>query len=136
MSVTGLLLKMGRESGDERLIESETRKVGDISVARMNISDGSIDFQDLTLSPGLKTTLTALNGDFVGINLAEKAKPVMAELDGQVGEFGVVNIKSQLLPADPTQASEIKYVDEEYRHESIVTIRRAICGQSNQFRQA
>ncbi|NKB37720.1 MAG: DUF748 domain-containing protein [Gammaproteobacteria bacterium] len=100
-------IEKGEESGAERLKESETSKAGEISVARMNISDGSIDFQDLTLSPGLRTRLTALNGDFAGINLAENAKPVVAELDGRVGEFGVVNIKSQLLPADPTQASEI-----------------------------
>lgn len=77
-----------------------------IILGRLSINNAAANFTDRDLPIVFDANVRALNGSAEGL-ASNSQEPATIDLEGQVDEFGLVQITSSLNPFDPTQRSEI-----------------------------
>lgn len=75
-------------------------------VRRVLVSEGRIDFADLSLPTPFGTKIHELKGIVAGISSARDAR-AQVELDGRVDEYGIAKINGELNTADPKAFTDI-----------------------------
>ncbi|MDO8943662.1 MAG: DUF748 domain-containing protein, partial [Desulfobacterales bacterium] len=75
-------------------------------VRRVLVSEGRVDFADLSLPTPFGTKIHELKGMVAGISSARDAR-AQVELDGRVDEYGIAKIKGELNTADPKAFTDI-----------------------------
>ena len=78
-------------------------------VRRVLVSEGQVDFADLSLPTPFGTKIHELKGIVAGISSARDAR-AQVELDGQVDEYGIAKINGELNTADPKSFTDIGVV--------------------------
>ncbi len=102
---------VNREKSEAKPVDAESQKPEfELSIAKVNIVNGLIDFQDGTLQPELRINLQSLNGNLDGLSLGADHAPAVLGLDGQVGEYGQVKIDGQLILSDLKKKSEVDMI--------------------------
>ncbi len=80
-----------------------------VSVRRLILSDGKVEFADLSLTPQFGTKIHELKGVVAGISTAQGAR-AQVKLDGRVNEYGTAKIDGELNPSDPKEYTNINMV--------------------------
>src|SRR5690606_18492065 len=80
-----------------------------ITLGRMQINAASSNFTDHNLPIVFDTMMTNLNGEISGFSSAS-TEPMMIDLEGQVDEYGLVEITGEMNPLDVTQQTQIELV--------------------------
>jgi hypothetical protein len=75
-------------------------------VRRILVSDGRVDFADLSLPTPFGTKIADLKGIMAGISSARDGR-AQVELDGRVDEYGTAKINGELNTADPKAFTDI-----------------------------
>ncbi len=78
-----------------------------ISVDRLSVRDGDVDFADLSLVPQFGTHINTLTGIINGLS-SNPATTAQVELDGKVDEYGAVDIRGALQPFHATDFTDLK----------------------------
>ncbi len=77
-----------------------------VSIERVRLDEGAMDFADLSLVLPFATRVHALNGVVVGIG-SDAASRASLKLDGRVDEFGLVKIGGTVSPFQPKVFTDI-----------------------------
>lgn len=77
-----------------------------VRIERVEVSDGAVDFADLSLLLPFATNITDFNGVISGISSASKARATL-QLEGEVAPYGEARVSGSLAPAAPRQFSDI-----------------------------
>lgn len=105
----GLLIKEQPESDNAQTdtAKSETSGSYDVSLGRVKINNASSRFTDQNLPIVFNAHMQALNGEISGFSTSSK-QPVDIALEGQVDEFGLVEISGEMNPLNITSQTIIK----------------------------
>ncbi len=77
-----------------------------VSVKRIRVDDGEVDFADLSLVLPFATRIEALGGDITGLAPGPQARATLA-LEGQVGEYGQATVNGSLAPFAPKAFADV-----------------------------
>ena len=77
-----------------------------ISVKRIRVDDGEVDFADLSLVLPFATRIEALGGDITGLAPGPQARATLA-LEGQVGDYGQATVNGSLAPFAPKAFADV-----------------------------
>jgi hypothetical protein len=77
-----------------------------VLVRRLILSDGKMEFADLSLTPQFGTRIHELKGVVAGISTAQGAR-AQIKLDGRVNEYGTAKIDGELNTSDPKEYTNI-----------------------------
>lgn len=80
-----------------------------VSVERLQLDAGRLEFADFSLPLPFSTKVHELNGSVVGISTASGAK-ASSSLQGRVDEFGSASIKGDIAPFDPLLFTDMRVV--------------------------
>jgi hypothetical protein len=80
-----------------------------VLVHRLILSNGQMEFADLSLTPQFGTMIHELNGVVAGISTDQDAR-AQVELEGRVDEYGTAVIEGELNTADPKAFTNINMV--------------------------
>jgi len=80
-----------------------------VSVERLQIDDGQLDFADFSLPLPFSTRVHDLNGSIIGISTAPGAR-ASSSLKGRVDEFGSASIKGEIAPFDPLLFTDMRVI--------------------------
>ena len=80
-----------------------------VDVNQVRIKDAEVDFADLSLLPPFAAKIQKLNGTINGFSSSPDRKITMA-LEGQVDQYGSVNIKGELEPLNTRGYSDVKMI--------------------------
>lgn len=94
------------ENAEANTAKSEDSNGYDISLGRVTINDASSQFTDQNLPIVFNANMQKLNGEISGFSSSSK-QPVDIELEGQVDEFGLVEINGAMNPLDVTGQTNI-----------------------------
>jgi uncharacterized protein involved in outer membrane biogenesis len=78
-------------------------------IRRILVSEGRVDFADLSLPTPFGTKIDDLKGIVAGMSSAKDGRAQM-ELDGRVDEYGTVRVRGELNSADPKAFTDISVV--------------------------
>lgn len=103
-----LLLKEqpASENAEADMEKSDDSNGYDISLGRVKINDASSQFTDQNLPIVFDANMQKLNGEISGFSSSSK-QPVDIDLEGQVDEFGLVEINGALNPLNVTGQTNI-----------------------------
>jgi hypothetical protein len=79
------------------------------NLGRARISDGSMEFADLSLALPFGTSIHHLNGFLANVS-SQPGAVTQLELDGKVDEFGLARAVGQIEPSAPADFTDIKVV--------------------------
>jgi membrane-bound inhibitor of C-type lysozyme len=91
---------------DEEVVAERTDDGLAVTIGRVVVNDASADFADLSLPLPFAAKIAALNGEMSTIATAS-AEPSTVELEGDVDEFGQVQIGGTVTPLDPPANTDI-----------------------------
>jgi hypothetical protein len=80
-----------------------------LKVARVRVSEGDVDFADLSLALPFGARIHGLHGQVVGLS-NEPGGLAQLELQGQVDEYGLSRAAGQINPFDPTAFTDIRVI--------------------------
>jgi hypothetical protein len=80
-----------------------------VVVRRLTLSDGKMEFADLSLTPQFGTKIHELKGVVAGISTKQDAR-AQVKLDGRVDEYGTANIDGELNTSDPKAFTNMSLV--------------------------
>ena len=80
-----------------------------VKVARVRISDGDVDFADLSLALPFGARIQRLQGQLVGLS-NEPGGAAQLELQGQVDDYGLSRAAGQINLFDPTAFTDLRVV--------------------------
>jgi hypothetical protein len=80
-----------------------------VLVRRIVLTEGEVDFADLSLKPQFGTRIHNLRGVVAGISTVRGAR-AQVRLNGQVDEYGTAKIDGELNPSDPKAFTDISAV--------------------------
>jgi len=80
-----------------------------VTVGRVIVTDGAVDFADHSLPLPFDAAIAALNGNITTIATTSR-DPSTVALEGKVDEFGAVRISGSVTPLDPTLNTDLKIV--------------------------
>ena len=80
-----------------------------VNIDRLRLSNGSLDFADLSLVLPFATRIHGLRGSIVGLS-SKPGAPGQVELDGEVDEFGLARAVGQVDFFKPTDFMDLKAV--------------------------
>ncbi|MBQ1783119.1 MAG: DUF748 domain-containing protein [Gammaproteobacteria bacterium] len=86
--------------------EEQSGELPLVRIERVEVSDGAVDFADLSLLLPFATNITDFNGVISGISSASKARSTL-QLEGEVAPYGEARVSGSLAPAAPRQFSDI-----------------------------
>ena len=78
-----------------------------VSVERIQVDNGKLDFSDLSLPLDFSSKVHELNGAIVGISTEPGAK-ASSDLKGRVDEFGSAAIMGEIAPLDPLLFTDMR----------------------------
>lgn len=78
-----------------------------ISIDAIRVSDGKLEFADLSLTPQFGTNIHSLSGVINGLSTGA-AKVAQVEMDGKVDAYGSARIRGSLQPFNATEFTDIK----------------------------
>ncbi len=78
-----------------------------VSVDRISLRDGDLDFADLSLLPQFGTRVHDLEGVINGLS-SDPAGTAQVELDGKVDEFGSARLRGSVQPFRATEFTDLK----------------------------
>jgi hypothetical protein len=78
-----------------------------VSIERIRIDRGALDFADLTLNPQFEALIRELKGSVAGLANTEDARAHI-ELEGRVDEFGSAKIEGQIRPLNPRRFTDVE----------------------------
>lgn len=78
-----------------------------VTVDRVSVVDGDIEFADLSLTPQFGTHMHTLGGVINGLS-ADAAGTAQVELDGKVDEYGSARIRGAVQPFRATEFTDLK----------------------------
>lgn len=78
-----------------------------VSIERVKIDNGELEFADLSLSPQFGTHINALSGVVNGLSTSPDTT-AQVELDGKVDEFGSARIRGSIQPFRATDLTDLK----------------------------
>jgi hypothetical protein len=78
-----------------------------MSIRRINIKQGALDFSDDSLGGGFSTSIHELNGTLNGISSDRSTRSQLA-LEGRVDEFGYAKVTGSLNPFIPRDRSNVR----------------------------
>ena len=91
---------------DEEVVVESTDDGLDVTIGRVIVNDASADFADLSLPLPFAAKIAALNGEMSTI-ATSSAEPSTVELEGDVDEFGEVQIGGTVTPLNPPANTDI-----------------------------
>ncbi len=94
------------ENAEANTAKSDDANGYDISLGRVKINNASSQFTDQNLPIVFDANMQKLNGEISGFSSSSK-QPVNIELEGQVDEFGLVEINGALNPLNVTGQTNI-----------------------------
>jgi Domain of Unknown Function (DUF748) len=80
-----------------------------VLVRKIILTEGEVDFADLSLTPQFGTQIHKLKGVVVGISTARESR-AQVKLDGRVDEYGTAKIDGELNTSDPKAFTNISVV--------------------------
>jgi hypothetical protein len=80
-----------------------------VLVRKITLSEGKMEFADLSLTPQFGTKIHELKGVVAGISTARNAR-AQVKLDGRVDEYGTAKIDGELNTSDPKAFTNISVV--------------------------
>jgi uncharacterized protein involved in outer membrane biogenesis len=80
-----------------------------VLVRRLTLSDGKMEFADLSLTPQFGTRIHELKGVVAGISTEQDAR-AQVKLDGRVDEFGTANIDGEVNTSNPKAFTNMSVV--------------------------
>lgn len=92
---------------DEPTPAAAEASVPDITVGRIRVKDGAMNFVDLMLPLPFEAEVRELEGSVSTLATNSRA-PTTIELEGKVDEYGFAQIQGSLLPADITAATDVR----------------------------
>jgi hypothetical protein len=95
------------EASQTDTTKSETSNSYDVSLGRVKINNASSRFTDQNLPIVFDAHMQALNGEISGFSTSSK-QPVDIALEGQVDEYGMVEIDGAMNPLNVTAQTTIK----------------------------
>jgi hypothetical protein len=78
-----------------------------VSVARVQVTGGDIEFADLSLRPQFGTRISDLSGLIVGLS-TDVASRAEVSLEGKVDQFGLARLTGTIAPARASQYTDLK----------------------------
>ena len=78
-----------------------------VSIARLRVSDGVLEFADLSLRPQFATRMHELRGVVTGLG-SDPKRTAQVQLDARVDEYGSVKIGGQVSVFDPERLTDIE----------------------------
>lgn len=78
----------------------------EITVGKVTVADGSVDFTDLALPLPFAAKVAELEGEVTTLSTVS-AEPTRIGLEGRVGEYGLTEIDGRVLAGDPTALTDI-----------------------------
>jgi outer membrane protein OmpA-like peptidoglycan-associated protein len=79
----------------------------EITVGRLRIEQGQLDFADHTLATPFATSVHDLAGALAGLSTAEDS-PARIELNGRVGKYGEARVRGALEPVAPATRTNVE----------------------------
>lgn len=80
-----------------------------VAVRKINLSDGRVEFADLSLRPPFGTKIHDLKGSIVGISTVADAR-AQIHLDGRVDDYGTAKVEGELNSSDPKAFTDMGLV--------------------------
>jgi hypothetical protein len=80
-----------------------------VSIGRIRVQNGYLDFADLSLRPQFAAKIHELNGVITGLSTAKNTRSQI-ELDGRVDEFGLARIRGELNPFVPRDNTDVTMI--------------------------
>lgn len=99
-------------SEEIRLQKSSSKSEGQpfsVSVGRLILDRGKMDFADLSLTPQFASKIHELKGTVIGISSSPGAR-TQVELEGRVDEYGTNKIKGEINSFNPKKYTDISVV--------------------------
>ncbi|MGQ9861817.1 MAG: DUF748 domain-containing protein [Thiobacillaceae bacterium] len=96
-------------SGQTPVARTESPVAYPVSIARVSVDRGELDFADLSLALPFAARIHEFKGGINGIASAP-GTPAQLELDGRVDEYGLARAAGQIELFDPTRFMDIKVV--------------------------
>jgi len=78
-----------------------------VTVARIKVNDGQLEFADLSLRPQFGTRMHELNGVITGVG-TDANRSAQVQLDARVDKFGSARIRGQVSLLQPERLTEIE----------------------------
>ena len=78
----------------------------EITVGKITVADGSVDFTDLALPLPFAAKVAELEGEVTTLSTVS-AEPTRIGLAGRVGEYGLAEVDGRVLTADPTALMDV-----------------------------
>ncbi len=97
------------ESNDSEQQNADSESTYTLSLERIDLDKGNMDFADLSMTPQFSVKMHELTGTAAGLN-SDPERYTSLELNGRVNEFGSIAISGELQPFDYRKQSEINMV--------------------------
>jgi outer membrane protein OmpA-like peptidoglycan-associated protein len=88
------------------VVPSKDRALFPVSIERIRVDKGVVDFADLSLVLPFATQVTDFNGSVTGIS-SEPTSRASVKFDGQVDEYGLTAVEGRLSPFTPKTFTDI-----------------------------
>ena len=90
----------------QAVVPSKDRALFPVSLKRIHVEKGVVDFADLSLVLPFATQVTDFNGSVTGIS-SEPTSRASVQFDGRVDEYGFTTVKGSLSPFTPKTFTDI-----------------------------
>ncbi|MBW2644143.1 MAG: DUF748 domain-containing protein, partial [Deltaproteobacteria bacterium] len=90
----------------QAVVPSKDRALFPVSLKRIHVEKGVVDFADLSLVLPFATQVTDFNGSVTGIS-SEPTSRASVQFDGRVDEYGFTTVKGRLSPFTPKTFTDI-----------------------------
>ena len=95
------------ESGESVPAETaDAPAVPSFVVGQVDVSEGEIDFTDLSLPLPFAADVTEIEGRISTLSTVSD-EPAVIDLTGRVGEYGLAEISGRIRPSDPTALTDL-----------------------------
>jgi hypothetical protein len=95
-----------RQAQAPAVVPSKDRALFPMSIERIRVENGVVDFADLSLVLPFATHVTNFNGSVTGIS-SEPTSRASVQFDGRVDEYGFTTVKGRLSPFTPKTFTDI-----------------------------
>ncbi len=102
----GRLLVIGPETTPEGGGSADSAKLG-MTIANIEVTDGSVRFMDHSLPLPFSTYIQALSGEITTLS-SESAEPARVELEGQVEDYGLASVSGTINAWQPMRETNLE----------------------------
>lgn len=117
VNVSGILRKKGKDAGvaaGSPAVSASAKTPGvappfAVNIDRLRLSNGEVDFADLSLALPFGTRIHRLRGAVIGLS-SRAGAPGQVELEGQVDDYGLARAVGQIDLFNPTEFTDLKVI--------------------------